>query len=316
MCGSGYSRVPPIALIASVWLGACGSSGTSATADPPDAGGIVCQFLEGPSYVMSHLAIVESDQGFDIDGDGAIDNTFGAMPQSVIDSTNEGFAGSLASGETLMIATLTDWTDPPTPTDPDVAFHLFVGEDYDSPPDPSNNFSGEGKMYVSTEQFDLNCQSKSRADETTLVDGVLTASRSSWFFRIPTGTGTVRFPNARFNLTFDPDFHSVSGLFGSAVTICSLNGFPFPGDTPGSVLDSFVNDPTLSSVVHVDQDLDGDGLEQVLGDGQTIRACIDGDGTVIEGRDCPCHPAIADAYSWAAELSAVRVEVVGVVSEF
>jgi hypothetical protein len=97
------------------------------------------------------------------------------------------------------------------------------------------------------------------------------------------------------------------------MSLCALSSVPFPGDIPGTILDAFANDSAIGSFVSVDVDVDGDGFEQVVGDGVTIQECIDGDGTtVIDGRDCPCHPSIVDGYSSALGFEIVSARLVGV----
>ena len=67
-----------------------------------------------------------------------------------------------------------------------------------------------------------------------------------------------------------------------------------------------------------DVDLDGDGLESFrvarsgpAGCQPVVTACIDGDGTVIEGRGCYNDPRIADGYSSALTFDATRVNIRG-----
>ena len=66
-----------------------------------------------------------------------------------------------------------------------------------------------------------------------------------------------------------------------------------------------------------DVDLDGDGLErfEVTSTGPrgcqpVVTACIDGDGTRVEGRDCVMDPDFQDGWSAGFELTAVRVNLV------
>jgi hypothetical protein len=111
-------------------------------------------------------------------------------------------------------------------------------------------------------------------------------------------------------LTYDADFHAASGLYAGMTPICSMSQLPFPGETSGSVLDAFAND--LEPFIAADMDRDGDGLEQVVGDGETVRECIDGDGTVVAGAGCACDPRIVDAYSLAFTVQLIEVDVIGV----
>jgi hypothetical protein len=96
------------------------------------------------------------------------------------------------------------------------------------------------------------------------------------------------------------------------MTLCSLSGVPFPGATGGTLLHALVNDPENRAAVSPDVDRDGDGLEQVVGDGADIVHCVDGDGTVIAGADCPCEPRIVDGYSVAIGFDTTTAELVGV----
>jgi hypothetical protein len=294
-------------------LGCGGGGDNTADAGPPDAAETLCPVPQGHSRVLSHVRFLPADQGFDLDGDEVIDNEVGKMPDSARDSVHEGMDEALTVGELMMIFHIEDWTEPPTPTDEDIRFHVFSGLDADVPIDPSKKFSGEGKFYVRVGEFDLNCDSTTEADEATIIERKLVATRSAWSFAITVGAGTMEFRDPRIEQEFDADYYGANGMFGGKATICSLSALAFPGETPGTVLDAFVNDPIFADAISVDMDIDGDGLEEVVGDGVTILECIDGDGvTVIEGRDCPCHPAMADAYSLAMYLETVPAEIVAV----
>jgi hypothetical protein len=75
------------------------------------------------------------------------------------------------------------------------------------------------------------------------------------------------------------------------------------------VLDYIANEGDLAA--SIDGDLDGDGLELVVGDGTGVLHCVDGDGTIIEGSDCPCYPEIADAFSSTLSFEVLQVPVLG-----
>ncbi len=266
----------------------------------------------GRSYVMNSMQFLTADQGLDLDGDEVIDNAFGMIPEAGLSSMNSDLQASVEHGDILMMMHIADWTDPPTPTDPDIRFFLFTGSDADSPKDPSNDFTGEGEFYFRVTEFDLDCQPTTEADEAALVDRVISATRSSWQFATSEELGAMEFQDARIEVALDTDFATAAGIFAGSMPLCTLAGVPFPGDISGSVLDALINDPYLAGTIAVDMDLDGDGLEQVIGDGISVLECIDGDGTIITGRDCPCHPRIVDAISAAIAIELVPAVVLGV----
>jgi hypothetical protein len=63
--------------------------------------------------------------------------------------------------------------------------------------------------------------------------------------------------------------------------------------------------PTLPGV-SPDVDLDGDGLERVLLDEEgRVRACVDGDMTIIDGPECFLDDRMADGFSLTFSVTAV-----------
>lgn len=292
----------------------CGGGASDPPALPPDADeGSVCELPPGIGYLLNQLHIGAPGVGFDLDGDGDVDNRFGDFPLSTRNAIGDGYDGALAAGEWLAATYLDALDDPPSATDPEVGFHILNVLDADVPADASNNFTGSGEFYAATLFLDLNCESTTRTGGG-MVDRVFRASRPRLDFPLNTGTGAIELINLQLEVSFDETFTYLTGRVGAQVTLCSLSGMPLPlqDDTTGSALDYMINDPAVVEAAPVDADLDGDGLEQVIGDGTGVLECIDGDGTVIPGRDCPCHPAIADAYSVTLEMEAVRVRLLGV----
>jgi hypothetical protein len=69
--------------------------------------------------------------------------------------------------------------------------------------------------------------------------------------------------------------------------------------------------PTLPGITP-DLDVDGDGLERFVLDAENhIEQCIDGDGTVIAGRECWQDPAMADAVSLTLTLESTTARCLG-----
>ncbi len=306
-----YARWPLATVLLGALIGCGGGGGDSADAAPVDGLESLCPVPPGRSQILSRMEILPPDQGFDLDGDEVIDNELSNMPASALETLDQAFHESISVGELMLLFHVSNWTNPPTATDPDIVFDVFTGIDADVPADASNNISGVGRFYVRVSEFDLDCNSNTSADQASLEDYVLSATRSRWAFELSVGTGTMEFDDAILEMTFAPDFSSTTSLFGATMSLCSLSAMPFPGDTPGTVLDAFVNDPTFADLT-VDMDMDGDGFEKVIGDGVTVLQCEDGDGTIIPGRDCACHPEIADGYSVGIRMESVSAFILGV----
>ena len=301
------------ALAALVLFVACGGGGgddVPADAGPPDAYMGPCPFPPGFSHVMTEMRFQPADVGADLDGDGDIDNAIGHLPSIVLGGLHDGLDDAIAVGEWMMIFHATEVDIPPAASDADLGFHVFTGLDVDVPPDPSNNYGGDGRLYARIDEFDIDCNSITEADQAAMVDYVLTAEKQEWSWALGGTSGTMSLVNGSIVITYASDFRTATGLYTGMTPICSMAHLPFPGETPGSVLDSFVND--LEPFVSVDMDLDGDGLEQVIGDGETVLECHDGDGTLIPGQDCPCDPRIVDAYSLAFAMKSVTADIIGV----
>jgi hypothetical protein len=287
---------------------ACGG-GMMEPADAAPSPDAVCAVPAGRAYILSRLAITAAE-GFDLDADGDVDNELGQLPDATLASVNGGLADYFAMGTFLVVGLITDWSDPPTADDPDVAFHIL--HVFDADRDPANNFDGEGEFRVHQDAFDLSCGLATRADETRLEASVLRASRSSWIFELSSG-GQLQLDRATLVGSFDAGFERATGRIGAVLPYCTLSALPVPGAISGTVLDALVNDPGLAGTVAPDLDVDGDGLERIVGDGVGIDHCVDGNGEIVAGRTCPCHPAIVDGYSVGLEHDIVLGRLVGVI---
>jgi hypothetical protein len=272
---------------------------------PPDAGAPeepVCQPEFGRAYIIDVLEFLPPGEGLDLNGDGTPDNALGLFA----DALNDGTAESIAAGHFNVLFDLTGWNG--TATDPDVLVTIYGGTDADSPKDPTNDRMGNGRFMVDTKQFDLSCQTDARFERTTLEDGRLMAETSLWEWRWE-DWGTIGIADFHVEFGFSDDFSHFTGQAGGVHTLCGLSNLYFPGRNVGLLLDFIANAVGMQP----DIDRDGDGLEQVFGDGSTIARCTDGDGTVIEGSDCACDPRIADGFSMALRGSAITAHIVGVI---
>jgi hypothetical protein len=302
----GMASAAALGLVCLAFSAGCGGDGATGTTDagPPDAGISPCEVAPGTSFYVGRMRILEADEGFDISGDGEIDNEMGRMPAAAKSAIHDGLDEAKASGNFILLVHVAGLGVPGA----ELEVHVFSGITSGA----GETDAGVPTYYVGFDQFDVDCQPLSRSAAAALDGDELLATRDGWLFPLYAGRGTIIFARARLEVALDDDHTSFEALFAGAATICSLSATPFPGDFPGSVLDAFVNDPLFSDIAP-DIDLDDDGLERVLGDGISVRECIDGDGeTVIEGRQCVCHPAIVDGYSITWALSAGPAEILGI----
>jgi hypothetical protein len=257
-----------------------------AVAEGPSA----CTPAFGHSYIFSHIELPPADAG----------HALGVMAVAL----NAGFEESITSGDTLYMWDLARW-EPQVADDADVGIYFYQGFDADD--DPGNNLGGAGTFLVPAQQFDLDCQPTNPWDEARIEGGRIHASTHAWSWVRP-GTGTITILNAVVEGPFDADFDTLQVEVRGSWSICGMSHALVPGSVEGTFLDLIVagyqTDP--------DVDLDGNGLERLVDDGTKVVECIDEDGTVIPGRDCPCDPRMGDAYSVIMQAHGVRATIVGV----
>jgi len=272
---------------------------------PSDLAPAGCMPDFGRVYFVDTLRFMPPGEGFDLNGDGKIDNQMGV----VASLANGELQNSIKIGTTIMLASVRDLKGPPAVEGDTPAVALLLGLDSDSPGDPTNN-ADNGAFKVPIEQFDVNCQPTTTFDTSTVVNGSI-ESTSRHTDIVAGSIGTIRWTDTHQVMTPSADFSKWTGITSGIGNACSLSITPFPGPNTASLLDVLVNALSLQP----DIDRDGDGIEQIIGDPNTttIKECKDGDGTVIPGRDCPCDPRIADGYSGALGFSLVPARVVGTV---
>jgi hypothetical protein len=92
-------------------------------------------------------------------------------------------------------------------------------------------------------------------------------------------------------------------------------------EVPANMADILIGSTSIFGIriggVAPDVDLDGDGLESFevargMGCQADVTACIDGDGTRVEGRDCTTDPRFEDGWSTGIPFTAVGVNIVGI----
>jgi hypothetical protein len=186
---------------------------------------------------------------------------------------------------------------------------MLNGRDVDEPPDPDDDFSGEEPFQADGRSVDQCGEPLSFSLDATLSDGQLEAHLNYYAVEGMALGGDVQLLGsverggaaARFFLCGYGTARSLgaTGLEGSTwLEAVAAGGAAF-------------GMPALPGVAP-DIDLDGDGGEQfVLDEDGRLSSCVDGDGAIIDGRDCWQDPRIADGYSVTFVLSAVPARFVG-----
>lgn len=280
------------------------SSPPESPSSNPDAGDVSsCSYQFDKNWIMDTFAIRGPDEGFDLNNDSKADNGLGFLGVAA----NDGWVESIAKGETFYIWDIGGWGGRTSPERTRVRVAFFSGSDADDPPDPTNNVTGGGNFFVPAEQFDVNCEPTSAFPNATILGRTVYGEMPYWSFVRP-GVGTVEFVDARLELRVDDDLRTLHLEAGAVWTMCGLSRAIFPGGGSGTFLDQLANSWDRSP----DIDRDGDGLEQVLGNGTHVIACVDGDGTHIDGSECACDPRIKDGYSVAFAGTGVPAHVLGI----
>jgi hypothetical protein len=241
--------------------------------------------------------VLGPSEGLDLNGDGAADNALGVLA----DPMTESFDDKLQRG---LLAILLDFLPPETTGPAPAAIATYAGIDADDIPD--NNLDGNGSFLVPAGQLDVSCRPTNTFTATTT--GPHEASFSAAIWDIVGQDGTLRTRNLQGSFRARPDGSGGDATVGFVWTLCGTSTHLAQGD--GSFLDTLVRVLALQA----DVDVDGDGLERIEATEDALR-CIDGDGTIVPGWDCACHPRIADGYSIALRAGAVRAAILGVEEE-
>lgn len=270
----------------------------AAEPDAADLDRSKCTSSLSPSFIATSVVVPPPTVGFDLNGDGNVDNVLGNL-------RNAGLNDALRTqtrNPPYLIITVENLTDPQN--DPNVQPVIYQGLDADG--DPTNDFSGMGRFWFTLNSVDANCRPLAILPAGALVNGHFEATADHALVPLNFAAFDIR----RAHLTGDipADLSGLSNVMvGGAATPCKLS------QTHQTITDQSVLDLLVGGFsVQPDIDLDGDGLERfVASPGAGVYACIDADGTRIDGPTCACDPRIADGFSLALEVTAVKALLLG-----
>jgi hypothetical protein len=243
-------------------------------------------------FVLSELSILDTDSPLviDVDGDGTPDNQLGILAAD----WSSLFETAIQSGATIIGVQIGDLDS--ASDDTYIELGVVTGLDEDIPADPGDNFTGSEHFYIAPGSLDGNGRPLIVVP-ATLVAGTITVAE------LP-GLGPFGLQKGRLRGKLAHDLSAITdGVIAGVLPVSRLADTP-PMAGAASGLSLLVT----HYLVQPDVDTDGDGLEKLEdtnGDAIVDR-CIDGDGTVITGEGCVHDPRIADGFSAALGVGAVR----------
>ncbi len=325
-------------------LTACGNDSLDAgetcddgNTDPFDGCGADCQ--DEISFILSSLLIGEVGTGCDFSGDGEPDNAFARGLGGLVGLANSMFLESaITDGDLILLLHALGLDDRSGANDDSFSLAWFPGQDADS--NPANNLSGSGQFYADAAAFDAMGRPLA-AFESSVMSRVLSGGPED--IELPILVLPLEIRQGRISGTTraaDGEITAIDdGLICGAVPLVTLAFLPnlidmFTGmaapPCDDSMTDTSMADLLIGGTprgfifplpgIAPDVDLDGDGLERfevtrsgsVRGCQPVVTACIDGDGTRVEGRDCIMDSRFEDGWSAAFPITAVRAEILGV----
>ena len=290
------------------------------------------------SQVIRTLEIGGPAVGCDFSGDGVPDNSFGRALRSVLPLVNDMFLRrSIEDGDVILLLSMMGLDDPSGRDDSSFTIAWMQGDDADA--DPANNLGGAGLFHPGMGALDPAgnpvASFESDVRGASLMGGPEDISIPLGF--LPLDIRDARLHGTTTSSGADGQLWSIEeGLLCGAMPLSGFAFLPnltdlFGGTTtppcdetmePSTMADLLVGGAPTGFLLPLrgadpDVDLDGDGLESFIVDSSgpagcqpVIIACIDGDGTRLEGRDCPLDPRFADGFSTGLPFTSIRAQIV------
>jgi len=284
---------------------------TDADVDSGDGG------LAGPgpmTFVVSNAEVVV-ERIFDIDGDELPDNSVANLGEEDA-AVFAMMLNTLSLGEIeggLRQLFHIPWVDDRHAVSrPSATVISGPGFDTDDPEDLLDDFSGAEPFYADHTALDACGEPLSYFLGVEIVDGHLDGFDGT--FCVP-GDTPLPVSHGRIKGTISPGGSGGTVVLAGALLVGDLGGVWAENISPDlSMLELFLAGGASFGVPAVpglspDLDLDDDGLESFeLDDESRLIRCVDGDFTVVEGRDCWQDARFADALSMTSRWHLVSAQ--------
>lgn len=309
-----------------------------ANTDPWDGCDAACR--NEIALVMSSLGLAGRGEGCDFNGDGTPDNAFARALGLLSAAFGPLIEQAITNGDVTLLLAFLGLDDPSGANDDDFRIAWLQGADGDM--DAMNNFSGSGEFLVDSGALNPDgsplTSVQSSVASSNLSGGPEDIPLPIGFFPIELRQGQVlgrtvadggELYEIQDGLLCGGIPASLLALLGGFIGDMLVTDPPCDGGMNAELLDVIIGGgqatinfgsmsiPVRFSATPPDLDLDADGLEDFVidsGDGScqaVVTACIDGDGTRVDGRGCFSSPQIADGYSAAFDFTAIRAQLIG-----
>lgn len=294
------------------------------------------------AMVISSLGLGSRSQGCDLDGSPGIDNAFARALGVLGSALGPLISMAIESGDLTLLLGFLGLDDPLGANDDDLRVAWLQGQDADG--DVSNNFGGAGQFWVDPGSINPD-GSPTTSVQAQIASNALTGGPETIPLPLPI---PIELQQGHVQGTTVADagqlYQIEDGLLCGGVPVsllALLGGFlggtggmletdpPCDGGAEASLVDLIIAGgsatanfggtmfPLTFAATAPDLDLDADGLEGFViqdtgpdGCQPVVVACIDGDGTRIDGRDCYTSPEIGDGYSAAFTFTAISATLV------
>jgi cysteine-rich repeat protein len=279
------------------------------------------------AMLIQTLAVADMGQGCDLNGDGRVDNAFVRALGLLSAVLNPLISQFIRDGQLTLLAAFLGLDDPLGTNDPDLRVAWLQGGAIDASSHyvDINSLNPDGSPLTSLQSQIMSNQLRGGPEDIPLPLPIPIDLRAGQI-QGRTVPFMGQLEEIQDGLLCGGVPATLLALFGTFLGDMLRTEPPCDGSAePATLLDLIIaggtgtanfggmSIPLMFRATRPDLDLDADGLEtfEVRDSGPAgcqpvVTACIDGDGTRIDGRGCFSSPAIADGYSAAFNYTARR----------